>query len=681
MNFLAPWYVPLIAAGLTVPPLVLLYFLKLKRREMPIASTLLWRKAVYDLQVNSPFQRLRNNLLLWLQLLILLITILAICEPMWAGRGGEGTVQVILVDCSASMATREGEKTRLEMAKEEAHTLIDNMANRDRAMVIAFASRARVLSPLTDSREALRRAIDSIAQTDEPGRLSEAMRLAKTPMSKAGEYSGFGNINEIKAINLIMFTDGRLPDAGEVSVDQQELEVVRIGASTDNVGIVALDVRRRYEQPEQLSVVANVRNFGSEPVTRDVSLVVDGVLKPPQSVQLGPLGSAKELEGISLDSMPPEGSEATAVFDLELATAAELEVRLSGKDAFPADNRAYAVVTPPRSMTVLLVTGGNRYLRSALAAMPLERYDVWTPEEYEDAAREAQVVDIAVVSEASDNDLIENERSRYDVIIMDGHSTNRLPPGSYLFFGGVPLVDGITRGEFQEGEFMLDWDDTHPILRHVLVQNMAVVGWYDLEMPPQAETLIEGSNGPVLSLWHSERHVFLINAFGIFDESRQFLNAPWVLMDHGFVIYMYNALRYLSGSSTRGAQPSPQPGGTFTVVAEKDDESITIKRPDGRTEEMPVRSSGLVTYGQTDQVGIYRADTGIAGEDARAVNLLDAEESFIAPNAGFRIAQGDVIDAKEKVDPANRPLWPYFLLAMAAVLLVEWFVYNRRMFV
>jgi hypothetical protein len=673
MNFLAPWYVPLIAAAATIPPLVLLYFLKLKRREVPIGSTLLWRKAVHDLQVNAPFQRLRNSLLLWLQLLILVIAIIAICEPMWAGSEGEGIVQVILVDCSASMAAEEGEgETRLELARKEAHTLIDNMRKKDRAMVIAFASRARVLSPLTDSTEALHRAVDMIRQTDEPGRLSEAIRLAQAPTSKAGEYSAFGNVNELESMKMVMFTDGRLPDADEVTVDLKSFEIVRIGKVQDNVGIVALDVRRRYERPELLSVVANVRNFGSQTVTRDVSLVVDGVLKPPQTVELAPLTSAASLEEMELESIPPEGNEATAVFELELATAAEIEVRLSGKDAFDADNRAYAVVTPPRSMTALLVTGGNRYLRAALDALPLEKYDVWSPPEYEKEAEQYE--------KGNKEKLTIDGRCLYDVVIMDNYSTSRLPPGSYLFFGGVPLIEGVAKGNLQESAFMLDWDDTHPILRHVLVQNMAVVSWFDLILPSSAQTLIEASNGPVLSLLQAERHLYLICAFGIFDDNRQFLNAPWVLMDSGYVVFMYNALRYLSGSSTRGAQPAPQPGGTFTVAARPSESSITITRPDGETEEMPVRSSGLVTYGQTDQAGIYRASTGIAGEDARAVNLLDAEESFIAPNARFRISQGEVATA-QAVEATNRPLWPYVLAAMGLILLVEWIVYNRRMFV
>ena len=44
-SFLNPWSAAL-AAGIAVPALLVLYFLKLRRREMPVSSTLLWRKAI-----------------------------------------------------------------------------------------------------------------------------------------------------------------------------------------------------------------------------------------------------------------------------------------------------------------------------------------------------------------------------------------------------------------------------------------------------------------------------------------------------------------------------------------------------------------------------------------------------------------------------------------------------------
>jgi hypothetical protein len=69
-------------AAVSVPLLLLLYFLKLKRREQIVSSTLLWKRAVQDLQVNAPFQRLRRNILLLLQLLVLLAILLALAGPI-----------------------------------------------------------------------------------------------------------------------------------------------------------------------------------------------------------------------------------------------------------------------------------------------------------------------------------------------------------------------------------------------------------------------------------------------------------------------------------------------------------------------------------------------------------------------------------------------------------------------
>ena len=64
-----------------IAPLVLFYFLKLKRPRLTVPSLVLWRQVVQDKRVNSPFQRFKRNLLLLLQLLLLILLVTAALQP------------------------------------------------------------------------------------------------------------------------------------------------------------------------------------------------------------------------------------------------------------------------------------------------------------------------------------------------------------------------------------------------------------------------------------------------------------------------------------------------------------------------------------------------------------------------------------------------------------------------
>src|SRR3954469_16716930 len=118
-RFLSPWAAT-IAAGIAVPALLILYFLKLRRRELAVSSTLLWKKAIQDLQVNAPFQKLRRNLLLILQMALLLALCLALTRPVTFFHPGAGKTTVILIDNSASMSAADigtDKHSRLDEAK------------------------------------------------------------------------------------------------------------------------------------------------------------------------------------------------------------------------------------------------------------------------------------------------------------------------------------------------------------------------------------------------------------------------------------------------------------------------------------------------------------------------------------------------------------------------------------
>src|SRR5262245_29408380 len=158
--------------------LILLYFLKLKRKPLEVPSTFLWKKSIEDLHVNSLFQWLRNNVLLILQLLVLLALIYAILAPRLHGTGGAGKHYILIIDNSASMSATDVEPTRLDWAKAEAIKEIDAASDDDIGMLIVFNSRAEIRQSYTANRSLLRERVREIEPTQRPTQIEEALNLA-----------------------------------------------------------------------------------------------------------------------------------------------------------------------------------------------------------------------------------------------------------------------------------------------------------------------------------------------------------------------------------------------------------------------------------------------------------------------------------------------------------------------
>src|ERR1700712_5417650 len=108
IEFASPlsWPMWAVLAGVPVG-IIALYFLKLRRRPVQVPSTLLWRRSLEDLHVNSLFQRLRKNLLLFLQLLAVLLAMLALAGPRTKGTTGQGQQYILALDNSASMSATD----------------------------------------------------------------------------------------------------------------------------------------------------------------------------------------------------------------------------------------------------------------------------------------------------------------------------------------------------------------------------------------------------------------------------------------------------------------------------------------------------------------------------------------------------------------------------------------------
>lgn len=668
MSWLPSFITPLtgaIAAALAIPALLVLYFLKLRRREMPVSSTILWRKAVQDLQVNAPFQKLRRNLLLLLQMALLVLLCLALMRPVANFKQGAGKLTVILIDRSASMAARDaadGKRTRLEEAKRLAHEIVDSMKRDDNACVIAFDETAETLCPLTPDAAKLRNAIDSVTQTDRRSRLKLAYQLAEAQAAFIPEQ----NRANIKP-DVFLYSDGRAIDAESLTL-RGNLTFAKIGQDkTGNIAIVALSAKRNYENPTEVQVFARLANFGPEPIENaDVNLSV--------ATDLGSGAPSFQVRSSAGTRLLPERwdekqradaekqgliGKQSVEFKLDLTTAAVIRLEQMHKegDALAADDVAQVVVPPPKALSVLLVTDSNFFLEKLKGSIQLKDFDILNPVAYEDA-----------------------KPVKYDVVIYDRYQPKYVPAtGNFMYFRATPPGGRIkpalngNKPVYTHENTILDWKRDHPMLRDINLGKLYIEDTLKLDLPPIGpERLVEGSKGPLVVLDRVGRSTQLVVGFDV-------LQSNWPLR-MSFPVFMYQALQYLALGSEMDVREAFPPGATPTIPlgdvkrVAGDRKEIQLNGPAG-SKRVKIPDAGEFVLPALDQVGLYTLDVPVPGYDRMAVNLLDSNESNLIPSDQ---APGNVGVTQTASGKARVELWWWLVAIAVPLLLVEWFVYTRR---
>ncbi|HWI57564.1 MAG TPA: BatA and WFA domain-containing protein, partial [Bacillota bacterium] len=252
MNFLAPIA---FAFAATLPVVVVFYLLKRKRVVKLVSSTLLWQRFLADAQANAPFQKLRHNWLLILQLLLLLLAVFALARPYVAGQARESRLRVLVLDGSASMQATDVKPNRFEAARAEAQKWIDGLREGEQIMLLLAGAATEVKQSPTSDKGALRRALESCAASDAPSRLAEALKTASafTYEKRGEEEVTFGEIH--------LFSDGAFPPLGDLENKNLPLIYHRIGEGRRNAGFVSLDVRANPENANQRAVFAGIANY------------------------------------------------------------------------------------------------------------------------------------------------------------------------------------------------------------------------------------------------------------------------------------------------------------------------------------------------------------------------------------------------------------------------------------
>ncbi len=634
MNFLAPLG---FFFALFIPAVIILYLLKLKRIDMPISSTLLWRISLDDLKANTPFQKLKKNLLLFLQLLIIAILTFAVARPVLRLGGLEGQSFIVLLDCSASMSATDVKPSRLQEAKRLAIDLVNDMSVGDRMMVISFGSSASVLTPFEQNKGILRNVIREIRPMDTQTDIEDALRNAVSASKAASNPE------------VIIISDGRFTIPQEIPVGQLQTRYVPVGESSENVGVIDLVVRKDYAYQQNYEVLVGIQNTGVSEQEVYVELWGEGEAGHVHEATATESADEEQPERKMMDArkltMGP-GITETIVFKDPGTFPEKIEVILDSGDSLKTDDRAVAMIPKEDTISILLVTSDNYYLQRVLNLDPRARLAVTSPGKY-------------------------TGPGDYDVIVFDSFAPLALIGGNYVFINAIPPIPEWTAGEDKlEMLHIVDWDRFHPLTRYLNLDNLTVVKSQNLGAPGWAETIAESRETPLISAFQHEEIRGVVTSFDLYD-------SDWP-MRVSYPIFFSNLINWFG--SGEGLSVFMKKTGDVLVLdpPESLKDKVVLNPPKPlEPREFTFADTMPVYYGDTGLVGVYEYRVGEEVAKRYAINLLSPSESIIAPMPSLDI-QGTTVEGDTTAVESNREIWRTLAIIALIVLIIEWLVYVKR---
>jgi len=197
-------------------------------------------------------------------------------------------------------------------------------------------------------------------------------------------------------------------------------------------------------------------------------------------------------------------------------------------------------------------------------------------------------------------------------------------------------------------------------------------------VPPQGSTmLIESTEGLLLAVAPREGFEDVVAGFELVGEERIGTNWP---VRPSFPVFVLNALEYLGGNREVRNTGAVQPGHPVALRPETDARELSIVPPgDAAPVNVARDKHNVFHFAGTSRVGLYVARAAGKQMDSFAVNLFEPRESDIKVDPERVLKIGHVeIASGSGWEETRRDAWKFVLLGALAILLFEWYIYNRR---
>lgn len=340
MRFFTPWG---LLALLAVPIIILMYLFKQRYKETKVPSLYLWKKAIPQSKAQEPWQKLRKNLLMFLQIGAALLLAFALGGPYIMGKG-QVVDYVLALDCSMSMQATDVPESRFLSAKKDMLRLVEDAAPQTSFSVVLLQEEPiLLLSGENDKKQVLR-----CIQETEVTNGGVSWDKAKTIVEAEKEVLGG---------EIVVFSDDF---GGFGDLPLQEKVYNKAGNNS------ALSLLSYTEQEDGFSVLTRLENWGKDGNEKTVTLYVDDTVFDTKSFVLD--------RGESVDvtfRAVPKGTNS-------------IMVRLFPEDDLQADNIRYEGISLASSEKILLITNSNLFLEKAISVIDQVELYKTTPENAKD---------------------------------------------------------------------------------------------------------------------------------------------------------------------------------------------------------------------------------------------------------------------------------------------------------
>nr|HEX4317300.1 VWA domain-containing protein [Kofleriaceae bacterium] len=636
------------------------YIIKMRRRRFEVPFSKLWQRVLEQKDANALWKQLKRLISLMLILGILGLIFVAALDPTLGAVDRRARSVVILLDSSASMRAMDGDDagklSRMDAAKKAAKQLIDSMGGGDVAMVMKVDGQATPMSRFSSDGPMLDKIIDNLAASDTPADLPRALSAAADALRDRP--------NPL----VVIVSDGAFPEAqlGQVAWDETaakkdmsavdlsniDVRYLPVGKRSDNVGIIAFNVRRYIANKAAYEVFIEVENFGTEPAHRKLSLKNGDTPVDTQIIDLAPGQRLRKIY-----------SKLPSTEENQLRASLQHVDGPGGSDPFALDDEAFALLPVRKKQKVLMVTDDNLFLEGALLV-----YDNIDPLKVKpaDYAKNPAIAD------------------GMDVVIFDDYTPDAMPPppASLIYFHPTGSNSPIAIRNNVQGPHITEIDEGHPVMRWVTMSDVFMDK--SESFAPDAKkgesTLAYAVTDSIVAAKRDGRRKILAFGFSLPSAGRD--GATDLPMRVAFPMLLVNALDWFAGDqadllttyATGVRQRVPLDGVVGATEAE-------VKGPDGSITRTPVIDGLATFYG--NRVGIY--DLVAKGADGKpmaqlqlAANLASPTESDIAPSTELKLG-GKTLEAPEAFAITHsQKLWIYIILIAGALILIEWVTYHRR---